>query len=81
MDEKDAIIAQLRAELEEAHAFAETVLARARQDMAAMRRKLAEAEQSRAVQERNTLAFREDWLREKARADRLTGASVTAEAG
>ena len=64
-------ISRLRAELDEAHSFAETVLARARQDMAAMRKKLADAETSRAVQERNTLAFREDWLREMARADAL----------
>jgi hypothetical protein len=63
--------AELRQELAEAHAFAETVLVRGRQDLAAMRRKLTDAERARDAQERNTLAFREDWLREMARADKL----------
>jgi hypothetical protein len=41
-----------------------------------LRRELAGARSSHEMQTRATLAFREEWLREKERADRLEAGSV-----
>ena len=64
-------VVRLRLERDHAKWHVRTLLDGQALELDSLQQRLASAQSSRTMQTKCTLAFREDWLREKERADRL----------